>query len=614
MFDLTAPRPVHFEGSTESAPLQVARVPDLGVIGTLFKGEIRQLHFDASGALLVLAGRGVRRLDPRTLAETGRWLPDLDILAVHPCGDRLWVITGGAIFLAAFAGELGAPFAEIAQERHYHATAAGTRLAIACERGAVLLDAATGTTREFLLDEAWYATLWAPQRPNRAMLSPSGRHVGVTVNHGRYTVVWDADTGASLLARDHTEASAILDDARIVHVDHGSGSIVGIVDGASSRLPADAHFEDAQVRGDRLLVADPRGGFSLYEVGTLARIAELDAFAERYGRGSSRVCAALSDTHVATYSVISGVLRSTEIGGVTVESSDWIGGGSALSLGQGGRRVGVFREWGNGRLDCVDLDAAHLIEVRGHHEDITDSAITGDGRKVVVPCGSILRARTVHIGEFGGAESTASHPIKSCVHEIVSHGDDAYAVATYTLRGSGYVGLHQAGVARAIAKVTRDKEAPWRIAVGHGSEELLVAWESATILYDIRKRPKPGEIWDVGAGAVALGPPGFLAFHTGPDQLHLRTPGSPKRVLTLPPRKGHGSTRLAFSRDGALLFVGARDGMLEVRRSDDGTLLRELPLHAGSHVALQCCGEALWTMGEDGLVHVLGLANASSVQ
>lgn len=611
MFELTEPRPVHFEGSTASAPLQIAKVPDLGVIGTLFNGEIRQLHFDSSGALLVLAGRGVRRLDPRTLAETGRWLPDREILAVHPCGDRLWVITDDALFLAAFGGELGPPFATIPQKRHYRATAAGTRLAIPFERGAALLDAATGTTREFLLDEAWYATLWAPSRPDQAMLSPSGRHVGITVQNGRYTVVWDIDTGATLLARDDTEASAIVDDARIIHVDNGSGSILGFVDGESSRLPADAHFEGAQIRGERLLVADPRGGFSLYAVGTLARIAELDAFPKHHGWTSGSVFAALSDTHVATYAVMAGVLRVTEIGGVTVESSDWIGGAEALSLGQGGRRVGVFRKWGHGRLDCVDLDAARLIEVRGHHEDITNSAITGDGRKVVVPCGSILRARTVHVGDFGGAESTASHPIKSCVHELVTHSEDAYAVATYTLHGSGYVGLHQASVTRAIAKVTRDKESPWRIAIGHGSEELLIAWESATILYDMRKRPKPSETWDFRVGAVALGPRGFLAFQCG-DQLHFRTPGAPERVLTMPPRKGHQSTRLAFSRDGALLFVGALDGVLEVRRSDDGALLRELPLHFGSYVALQCCGEAIWTMGEDGLVHVLGHAPEGS--
>lgn len=610
MFERTEPRPVFFNGATASAPLQIARVPEIAVIGTLFKGEIRQLHFDASGALLVLAGRGVRRLDPRTLAETGRWLADRDILAVHPCGDRLWVITEAAIFLAVFGGELGAPFAEVSQQRHYHTTAAGTRLAVPHDRGATLLDAATGTTREFLIDPAWYATLFVQRSPDRALLSPSGRHIGVTVSHASYTVIWDADTGASRMARDHSESSVLLDDTRILHVNHGSGSLRSFVSDQWSRLPADDHFEGARVRGDQLLVADSQGGFSLYDVGTMARSAELAAFPKRHGRVSGTICAALSDTHVATYAVMSGVLRVTELGGVTGEASDWIGGAEALSLGQDGRRVGVFREWGNGRLDCVDLDAGQLIELCGHREDITNSAITGDGRKVVVPCGSILCARTVHVGEFGGAESTASHPIRSCVHELVNYSNDAYAVATYTLHGAGHVGLHQVGSSRAIAKVTSGKESPWRIAISHGSEELLVAWDTTTILYDMRKRPKPVETWNASASAVALGPRGFFAFVTGPDQLHVRVPGAAKRVLTLPPRKGHQRPRLAFSRDGALLFVGASDGVLEVRRADDGTLLRELPLHVGGFVALQCCGEAMWTMGQDGIVHVLGLASA----
>lgn len=610
MFDLTEPRPVHFVGSSVSAPLQIAMAGDIGVIGTLFKGEIRQLHFEPSGSLLVLAGRGVRRLDPRTLAETGRWLADREVLAVHPCGDRLWVVTAAAIFLAAFGEELGAPFAELQQlqQLQQRTIAAGTRLAVPHDRGVTVLDAAVGTSREFLIDPAWYAALHSSRPPDRALLSPSGRRVGVTVRQGGYTVVWDVDTGARLLQAEHRQASALLDDDRCLHVERNSGMLYGIVDASWSRLPPDAHFEDvAQLRDGRLLVADTWGGFSLYDVAGMTRVAGLDALREHHGRHSSSVCAALSATHVATYAVTAGALRITEIGGATVESFDWIGGGSVLSLGQGGRRVGVFREWHNGRLDCIDLDTDRLVELSGHHVDITDSAITVDGLKVVVPCGSILRARTVHVGDFGSAEEAALHPVKSCVRELVPHCDDAYAVATYTLRGSGHVSLHQASVTRTIAKLTHGKESPWRIAVGHDSQEIVVAWESATILYDMRGRPKPSETWNVGASAVALGPRGFLAFHTA-DELRLRTPGAPMRVLTLPPRKGHGSSGLAFSRDGALLFVGASDGVLEVRRSDDGTLLRELPLHFGGHVAVRCCGEAMWTMGDDGLVHVVGLA------
>lgn len=604
MFDLTKPRPVHFTGSTASAPLTIATVPEFGVIGTLFRGEIRQLRFDVDGALLVLAGRGIRRLDPRTLAETDRWLPDRVILDVLPCGDRLWVLTDAAVFLATFGGELGAPFAAVSWERDHHLVAAGDRMAIPHQRGVTLLDAAAGTARQFLFDEAWSATLRGRARPNRALLSPSGRCVGVALRSGG-VVIWDSDTGASLLARVHSEASVLLDDARLLHVSHGSGTLLRFITGESSRVPEDEHFEDAQVRGGKLLVADPEGGFSLYAVDSLAKITTLD-FSRNGGRSSTRVCAALSDEHVATYAVTSGVLRVTELDASTVESSDWIGGAEGLSIGQGGRRVGVFREWQNGRLECIDLDAARLIEVRGEDVEITNSAITGDGRKVIVPCGSILRARTVHIGDFGDAASTESHAIKSCVHELVPYRDEAYAISTYTLQGSGHVALHQASSPRALAKLTFGKESPWRIAVGHGCEELLVTWKSATILYDLRARAKPTQTWTFRGGAVALGPRGFLAILEDPDRLHLRTPGTPERVLTLPPREGFEPPRLAFSRDGALLFVGAGDGVLEVRRSDDGTLLRELPVHAGGYVALQGCGEAIWTMGKDGLGFVLG--------
>jgi hypothetical protein len=53
------------------------------------------------------------------------------------------------------------------------------------------------------------------------------------------------------------------------------------------------------------------------------------------------------------------------------------------------------------------------------------------------------------------------------------------------------------------------------------------------------------------------------------------------------------------------------DGVLEVRRTADGELLREMPLHAGEFVSLQRCGEAIWTLGDDGVVHIVGLRPAS---
>ena len=59
--------------------------------------------------------------------------------------------------------------------------------------------------------------------------------------------------------------------------------------------------------------------------------------------------------------------------------------------------------------------------------------------------------------------------------------------------------------------------------------------------------------------------------------------------------------------------IGERDPLYaEQGILHDGTLLRELPLHLGGYVAMQCCGEAMWTIGGDGIVHVLGLASAGS--
>lgn len=610
MFDRSARRTVFFEGTTVSSPLEVSRVAALGVLGTLFRGEIRQLCFDAEGALLVLAGLGVRRLDPHTLVETGRWLPERNILAIHPCGERLWVLTDTDVFLARFGDALGAAFATFAQQSFDEAVAAGTRLAIPHELGVTLLDAASGASRRFELDATWYRQLFSPHPPDRALLSPSGRRVGATVSHGGYLVVWDADTGETLVRRDHDSASALVDDARFIHTDRAS-TLHGLAGGQPTTLPDEGEFDDAKVRDDRLLLANEHGGFSLYDIATLTRVATLDPDprSNRSGRHHGRVRAALSATHVATYVGTAGVLRVSAIAGGTLESNDWIGGGETLSLGDDGRRVGVFREWLAGRLDCIDLDAGTISELSAQHEDITSSVITGDGRMVIVPVGSILRARTIHVAPFDGGESRESHAIKSCVHEIVNYGDTAYAVATYTLRGSGYVGLHRAGAQRAIGKLSRGKESPWRVAVGHGGEELLVAWETGTVLYDLRKRPVMSRSWDVQAASVALGPPGFVAFVVaGTGKLSLHRPGARERSITLP--LDEGLPRLAFSRDGELLFIGTGKGVLEVRRSDDGTLLRELPLHVGGYVSLRCCCEAIWTMGDDGIVHVVGLRGA----
>ncbi|MCA9663029.1 MAG: WD40 repeat domain-containing protein [Myxococcales bacterium] len=610
MFDLTEPRPIELEGTTTSAPFAADAAADLAVLGALFKGGVRQLCFDPSGALLVLSGRGVRRLDPATLAETDRWLPTVHVRALHACGERLWVLADGAVYLAAFGDALGEPLARVPQLHHHRASAAGDRLALAVKDGAVVIDASTGESRAFKFDEAWFEALFSKSEPSLAMLSPSGRSVAVASCHIGYTVVWDVDSGAQRFAREHCDSTALLDDDRIIHADRGSASLRGVNDDAWSRLPANDHFVDVRRRGDRLLAADADGGFALFDVADFAApLRELASIQSGYGRVSGTVCAALSDAHAATYSGMAGVLRITDLAtGDTVEAADWSGGGEVLCLSRDARRASVFREWGDGRLECVDLDDGSLFEVTGGGEDITVSGITGDGQHALIARGSILRARKLHVVPFGGSEPTAEHTIKSCAHELINFADDSFAISTYTLSSAGFVGLYSAASPRALAKLKHAKDEPWRIAVGHDADEVIVAWKSATVLYDMsKKRPKAVDTWELRAQAVALGPAGHVAIAAA-GELIVRTPAGGEQRLQLGAREGFGSLRLAFSRDGGLLFVGATDGVLEVRRAADGELLRELPLHAGGFTDVQRCGEGIATMGDDGVVLFVGVA------
>lgn len=607
------PRTTSLRGGTSSAPLSATSVADLEVLGGLFRGAIRHLSFDAEGALMVLAGRGVLRLDPDTLEERGVWLPTRHVESVLAFGDRLWVIVDGGAFVASFGEELGEPLAAAEHGFHHTYSATGSKLALPRERGALLVDGETGEVREFNFDEAWFEGQSSKRGPDRAMLSPSGRYIGVTASHG-YTVVWEVEGGEQMIAREHSEAMAIIDDRRVIRGEESSSSVIDFITGDWSRAPGNPHFDrgDAVVLGDRLLAADSAGGFALIDISSFEVIAELDSRPKEYGRTPSWTSAALSERHVATYDGMGGVLRVTALGGDTLESWDWCGAVEGLSVGADGRRAAVAREWSQGWVECVDLDAQTLVTVRdAAGQGMTCAGITPDGASLVAPCGSILRARRVLVGPFGGAESEDVHAIKCCAREFVGYGDDRYAISTHTLEGAGYVGLHRAGAKRALAKVTYLKEQPWRIAVGADDDELLIAWDSATILYDMVKRPKAVETFAGRAGAVALGPRGFLAYTEGREVLVIRSPGAGAVRVSPELRRHHRIERLLFSKSGDLLMVGLSDGVLEVRRTVDGELLRAMPLHVGEFVSLQRCGAAIWTLGEDGIVHIIGLRPAS---
>jgi len=609
MFQMTEARPTEVRGKAGSSILTADRVDALAPIGGLFRGGIRQLCFDHRGSLLVLSGRGVCRLDPETLTELDRWLGDRHVQAVHVCGERLWVVTGDRIYLAAFGEELGSELASVKHDARHEYAAAGTKLAVVMPLGAMVVDASTGQAREYPFNAEWYEGLWSKGAPTRAMLSPSGCYVGVSVNFGSYSVVWECESGVEVLARDHCASTAILDDHRLIKGEGERSSVYDFKEGEWVDAPPSLHFEGAFVRGDRLLAACSNGGFDLFSIDTFAQLAHLDAKKKRYGQCAEEAVAAFSDAYVATYAAMVGILRVTAIGGATVESEDWNGAVEGFSVSQDGGRCSAFRTWADGYLDCVDLVAKTLVRVRGPSgDDITTAGITADGHKVVAPCGSILRARTVRVSAFGEAASTEVHKIKSCAHEFVNYDDELYAISTYTLDGSGHVGLHRAGVKRALAKVVHNKEQPWKIAVGHDDDELLVSWRSETVLYDMTKRPKASATFDYRADAVALGPRGFVAC-VDSRRLLITTPAAGDVELELAQRTGHEAIRLAFSSTGELLFVGCSDGVLEVRRSVDGALLRELGLHAGGFVALLRCGEAVWSMGKDGVVHIVGVAD-----
>ena len=173
------------------------------------------------------------------------------------------------------------------------------------------------------------------------------------------------------------------------------------------------------------------------------------------------------------------------------------------------------------------------------------------------------------------------------------------------------MGLYSAGSTRAKAKVKNGSEQPWLVAVGYDEDELLISWKSETILYDMTKRPKPVETFSGMGRAIALGPRGYLVFSTSPPrgdrEVLVRAPDRPDVTLSIT-RPGYNHPELyAFSADGALLFVGAADGTLEVRRTSDCEVIAQRRLHAGPFADLCVRGDVLWTMGADGCVFAVGV-------
>lgn len=136
-----------------------------------------------------------------------------------------------------------------------------------------------------------------------------------------------------------------------------------------------------------------------------------------------------------------------------------------------------------------------------------------------------------------------------------------------------------------------------------------------TARYDMTKRPRPIQTIARRASSLALGLVGYLAYAWFKDSaptLTIQRPDAPDLELSLSDSKWSWkiTTRLAFSPDAALLFVGRRDGVLEVQRTADGVVCRELPLFVDGFVSLAFVGDSLWAMGGSGQVMVLGVAKS----
>ncbi len=593
-------------GRRDSAPIRRDNLERLAVRGSVLRGAIRQLCFDADGSLLLLAGRGVRRLDADTLEQTGSWLSDRVVDQVLGPGPTLWVVCEGALHRAAFGAPLGEPLVTLASTRGTIAADAG-QLAAVTERGVVLVGT-DGSERRFTIDPEWYAALWSPNPPDIALLSPSGRTIGAS-RDGRYVVLWDVATGAVIHQQQHRHASVLLDDDRYLSMGTFSSDLhLFRTDGHQGVASPDSAA--AVVTGEEILVGSPQGEVCLLRRADLSTIRRLEGHPKEYGSSTSLVCIARSQRHIATYAVMTGVLRVFSDAGL-VEQRGWSGSPEGLSVSDDGQRALVGRDWGGGRADVIDVGGGTLQEVRGPGGLICPG-LTPDGESVVLPCGSNLRGRAVHVASFDGSQEQEVHTIRAFARGFIGFGGDCYALLSYTLSSSGEIVLQRAGVKRAIAKVKLNKESPWTFAIGQGGAELAVGWEREIIRYDLTKRPKPVQTIPRRAISLALGPVGHLAYiwyDSGAPRLTIQRPGAADLELPLDREARYrGSTpRLAFGTDGALLLVGRTDGVLEVRSTVDGAVLRCLPLVAEGFVAMAFAAEALWVMGADGQVLILGV-------
>jgi hypothetical protein len=617
MITIQRPEPVFVEGFSPAGAPRAERVADIAEVGHIFRGRIRQLLFAPGGELLVAAGLGVEVLDPDTLELRQRWLSDEYVLWLAAAGSRLLVAVrraeGVALFAAEPGAKLGAPLAESDYVGETYSTDSDfTQVALPVANGVHVYRVGGKKRLEFLLGPEVEKAIPYLLRVQHARLSPDGRFVAALAGGTAYAV-WEIDTGRIVMRGvrgdgDVPDSLLFLPDGRLLMETRSSYSAYDLSQPANRQylsLGDGFNRRTLFMGGGRLLAV---GGFGEYEVRSPASFETLSqgqGEPNHYGAVPGSPVGAISRTHVATYAASYGTLWVT--GTKTVTRRDHVSSLEGLSVSADGRRLVVESQW---RETChaIDVAAKTRREVVSE-EGLVGPAVSADGSQVILGCGTNLKPRTLHTVSFDGGTPEPVHKILAWARRTKSFGGDFYAVATYKLRGDGYVSVHRLGQPRAVAKLTFEDESPWVFDVAPDGSQAIVRWKHTTTLHDLTRKGAIVETLPLCASSVALGPGGALALTFPEDSretLLVRTASGEKRV-PLPPVKGHGSSTVAFSEDGSLVFAGRPSGMLELRRASDGKLLRALQAHAAPIEHLETAGGLLWSLGKDDVVRAFGV-------
>jgi hypothetical protein len=451
-----------------------------------------------------------------------------------------------------------------------------------------------------------------PLHIQHALLSPDGRFVAALSGSTAYAV-WETATGRVVMhgvrVRDDIPGSLLfLPDGRLVLESHSDQYVVDLSQPANrQRLSIGDAFNRRTLfsGGGRLLAASGFGAYEVLSPDGFKPLSQGKGEPEHHGSVPGDAVGAISRTHVATYATSYGSLWVT--GKKTVTRRDYVSSLEGLSVSGDGRRLVVESKW---RETCLAVDvAAKTRREVVSEEGLVGPAVSADGSRVIFGCGTNLKPRTMHTVSFEGGKPEPTHKILAWARRTKSFGGDLYAVATYKLRGDGYVSVHRLGQPRPLAKIAHEDESPWVFDVAPDGSRALIRWKQTTTLHDLTRKGALVETLPLSASNVALGPEGALALtfsENSRETLLVRTASGERRV-PLSKVDAYGFSTVAFSEDGSLVFVGRPSGMLELRRASDGNLLRELRAHAAPIEQLETAGGLLWSLGKDDVGRAFGV-------